>query len=270
MSSGRVAYISISLWLCCFFVQRAIAQSWPNNPGSFLEPNRFAVVSEINDSYLWLEAGFGRDLNSGSVRFGLEGLIWSRLRSLSGFRFPVETADYFFGVYSTFNAFNARHRVRVSHISSHLVDGADTVVGGSSSRFSREFISIERFIYFPRAEVIATIGVRYVFHQVTDVEPSFQIPASLTIPLLTWGSARETKEHPVLAGRFFLTLSADAGPSWPAFSGGVTSRFMFNRTGALDLFARYYHGLSRAGIEGKRQERQVEIGVKVIPFEWFE
>jgi hypothetical protein len=270
MSSGRAAYISISLWLCFACSQRASAQSWPNNPGSFLEPNRFAVISEINDSYLWLEAGYGRDITSGSVKFGLEGLIWSRLRTLSGFRFPVETADYFFGPYATFDLGGGRYRVRLSHISSHLVDGADTVVGGSSSRFSREFFSIERYLYFPRVEVIASVGLRYVFHQVTDVETPFQVPVSLTIPLATWGNTRESKEQPILAGRFFLTLSADAGPSWPAFSGGVTSRFVFSRTAALDLFARYYHGLSRAGIEGKRQERQVEIGMKVIPFEWFE
>jgi hypothetical protein len=269
MLSGRVAYISISLWLL-LAASSAHAQSWPHNPGSFLEPNRFAVISEINDSYLWLEAGYGRDITSGSVKLGLEGLIWSRLRNLSGFRFPVETADYFFGIYGTFNAFKARHRVRLSHISSHLVDGADTVVGGSSSRFSREFISLERYFYFPRSEVMASIGIRYVFHQVTRVETPLQVPASLTVPFMTWGNARETKDRAPLAGRLFLTLSADAGPSWPAFSGGVTSRFAFSRTSFLDLFARYYHGLSRAGIEGKRQERQVEIGVQVIPFEGFE
>lgn len=270
MSSGRVACISISLWLCLWCSQRAGAQSWPHNPGSFLEPGRFAVIGEINDPYLWLEAGYGRDVISGAVNAGLEGLIWSRLRSLSGFRFPVETADYFFGAYATFDAWDGRHRMRIGHISSHLVDGADTIVGGSSSRFSREFISFERALYFPRVDVRGSVGIRYVFHQVTRVETPLQVLGTLSIPFWRWGEARSSREDGTAAGKVFLTLSADAGPSWPAFSGGVTSRFAFNRSASLDLFARYYHGLSRAGIEGKRQERQVEIGMKVIPFEWLD
>lgn len=268
MLSGRVASISISLALLALFFTEATAQSWPHNPGSFLEPNRFAVVSEIDDSYLWLEAGFGRNIIHTQVAFGLEGLIWSRLRNLSGFRFPVETADYFFGIYSTFDLFRAKHRIRLSHISAHLVDGADTVVGGSSSRFSREFISIERAVNnrILGVEVFGAIGIKYVFHQVTDVETSLQIPVSLNIPLVRFGNV----DTSFYQGMLFVTGSTDAGPSWPAFSGGLTCRLGFSRSASLDLFARYYSGLSRAGIEGKRQERQAEIGVQVIPFEWFD
>jgi hypothetical protein len=268
MLSGRVASISISVLLCLAIISDARSQSWSHNPASFLEPNRFGIISEINDSYLWLEAGFGRDIIHTQVAFGLEGLIWSRLRSLSGFRFPVETADYFFGVYSTFDLFQAKHRIRLSHISAHLVDGADTVVGGSSSRFSREFISIERAINneILGIEIFGAIGIKYVFHQVTDVESAFQIPVSLNVPVLRFGNVDTSHAQ----GMLFLTASADAGPSWPVFSGGITCRLGFSRSASLDIFARYNSGLSRAGIEGKREEQQAEIGVQVIPFEWFD
>ena len=264
MSFGRVACISISLVLAS--VTCVAAQSWKTVPGSFLEPNRFGVVSEIDDSYLWLEAGFGRDLTSGHFSFGLEGLIWSRLRSLSGFRFPVETADYFFGPYAIFEFLGAKHRVRVSHISAHLVDGADTVVGGSSSRFSREFISLERSLDAELMGVrsFGSVGIRYVFHQVTEVEPAFQVLASLNARLIRWGNTASNR------GMLLLTVSADAGPSWPAGSAGMTTRWSFSSDTAIDLFARYYFGLSRAGIEGKREERQLEIGLHVIPLEWFD
>lgn len=262
MSSGRAAFISISLLVASF--SDAFAQSWPSVPGQFLEPNRFGVVSEINDSYLWLEAGFGRDITSGDVAIGLEGLIWSRLRNLSGFRFPVETADYLFGAYATFDLLGAKHRARVSHISAHLVDGADTVVGGSSSRFSREFVSLERVFdeEVLGLRLFGSVGVRYVFHQVTEVEPAFQVPASLNARIIQLGTDS--------TGMLFITLSGAAGPSWPAGSAGVTARLAFTSTSAVDLFGRYYFGLTRAGIEGKRQEPQLEIGVHVIPFEWFD
>jgi hypothetical protein len=264
MSFGRAACISISLLILSALGARA--QSWRAVPGSFLEPSRFGVVSEIGDSYLWLEAGFGRDIVSGDLAIGLEGLIWRRLRSLSGFRFPVETADYFFGPYATFDLFGAMHRFRVSHISAHLVDGADTVVGGSSSRFSREFVSLERSLdaHWLGMRFFGSVGVRYVFHQVTEVEPALQLPATLNASLLAWGDSASSQ------GMLLLTASADAGPSWPAGSAGLTSRLSFSDGAAVDLFARYYFGVSRAGIEGKREERQLEIGLHVIPLEWFD
>jgi hypothetical protein len=225
------------------------------------------VVSEINDHFLWLEAGYGRDVIHTQVAVGLEGLIWSRLRNLSGFRFPVETADYFFGLYSTFDLFDAKHRIRISHISAHLVDGADTVVGGSSSRYSREFISLERALDLRIGQVwiFGSVGLKYVFHQVSKVETPLQVPVSMNVPLLRFGNVDTSYAQ----GMLFVTASADAGPSWPAGSLGLTCRLAFSRSSSLDLFARYYAGLTRAGIEGKRQERQLEIGMQVIPFEWF-
>lgn len=225
-------------------------------------------MTEIERPYLWLEAGFGRDIIHTQVAFGLEGLIWSRLRNLSGFRFPVETADYFFGVYSTFDLFHAKHRVRVSHISSHLVDGADTVVGGSSSKYSREFISVERALNdrILGVEVFGAIGIKYVFHQVTHVESPFQIPVSLNVPLVRLGNV----DTSFAQGMLMLSVSADAGPSWPVYSMGLINRLGFGGSSCFDLFLRYRTGLSRAGIEGDTHEQQVEIGVHVVPFEWFD
>ena len=110
--------------------------------------------------------------------------------------------------------------------------------------------------------LFGSLGLRYVFHQVTEVEPAFQVPASLNAQIIKLGGDS--------TGSLFLTLSAAAGPSWPAGSAGLTARLSFTHTSAIDIFGRYYFGLTRAGIEGKRQERQIEIGMHVIPFEWFD
>lgn len=258
--------------LCLFTTQEAKAQSWPEYPGNFLETNRFSVVGEAGDHYLWLEAGFGRDIvRSSVVNFGLEGLIWSRLRNLSDFRFPVETADYFFGGYATFHLFNGLNRVRVSHISSHLVDGSDSVRPGSSSRYSKEFIQLDRaykskLLFF---NIFGSIGARFTFHQVTDLESKFTFPSSFNVSFYTWGKNTLTPDSLGFAGMLFATISANAGPSIPSASYGLTARLAFNNTAAIDLFARYYDGRSRAGVED-RNEEQFEIGMSVIPFNWFE
>jgi hypothetical protein len=276
MSSGRVEFTSIKsiivLLLTCWSVG-ANAQSWKENPGNFLEPNRFAIVAEAGDPYLWIEAGFGRDIvRSPDANVGLEALIWSRLRNLSEFRFPVETADYFFGAYATFPLFGELHRFRISHISAHLVDGSDSVTGGSSSRFSKEFVQIERsyrskLLYFP---VFGTVGARYTFHQVTKLESQLTFPSSVNVGLWQFGRTDLQADSLGLAGMLFATVSGAAGPSIPSASYGLTARFAFNTTTALDLFARYYDGVSRAGVEGTRNEEQIEIGVRVVPFDWFE
>lgn len=252
----------------------ARAQSWPDVPGSFLEPNRFAVVGEVGQPHLWLEAGFGRDLvNIEGVNIGLESLFWSRFRNLSGFRFPVETADYFFGIYSTFDLFGSKHRFRASHVSSHYVDGADTlVVGGSSSKFSKEFVSIERhysskFLWF---NLFGAVGLRYNFHQVTPMESKLQFPSSMSVSLYEFGRARLRPDSLRLAGVLFATISLNAGAFIPAQSYGLTARFAFTDQAALDIFARYYDGKSRAGVEAQTSHDLFEIGVRILPFYWLE
>lgn len=85
--------------------------------------------------------------SDGWLRYGAELMTWTRLRSEGNFKFPVETIDYWFGLYASFKLMpiGIESRLRVAHISSHLVDGlADT--GGTLSRkpfvYSREFAEL--------------------------------------------------------------------------------------------------------------------------------
>lgn len=65
----------------------------------------------------------GADLQ---VELGADFMTWSRLRVETNFKFPVETIDYWFGVHANVGAEGSpwEGRIRVAHISSHVVDGA--------------------------------------------------------------------------------------------------------------------------------------------------
>ena len=268
----------ILLLFVCTAVPRAQEQDaswapkrvpWIQMTGSFLEPNRFAVTRDISRERIRLEAGFGGDIiNIDKTSVGAEGLIWSGLKTLSNFRFPVETADYFFGIYSTYSLhINGRgtpipFRLRLSHISSHFVDGTkDTVIGGSSSRYSREFVSLESQLVPYNAEeswFALSAGIKYVFHQVTDVEPSVQFPITLDLiprflPSMTYP---------------FLTLSTAGSAYFPQYSAALTVRFNTGLNAYLDVYGEYHSGATRYGVEGKLKENGYEFGIKIlqIPF----
>jgi hypothetical protein len=235
--------------------------TWMEMRGSFLEPNRFAVAYDFKPSWLRLDAGYGSEFfRISTVAIGGEGLIWSGLKSTSDFRFPVETADYFFGIYTIFplplwgsNLKPWRMRFRVSHISSHLVDGADTITGGSSSRYSREFVSLETlFDETERSSFRLSLGVRYIFHQVQNIEQPFQFPAVL-----------DFVAYNDQGNQLFATISSAAGPSLAAYSAGITFRHTTSWNSISDLYAEYHTGRTRYGAEGNIKQDGFEVGVRI-------
>ncbi|HYM20276.1 MAG TPA: hypothetical protein VEW28_04645 [Candidatus Kapabacteria bacterium] len=243
---------------------------WMPSRGSFLEPNRFATVADASRNRLRLEAGFGMEtLQIGSTSIGAEGLIWSGLKSLSGFRFPVETADYFFGLYSVFPIpfypFGGTHslsrgRFRIAHISSHLVDGTqDSVVGGASSRFSREFMSIENeygFDYGRLARLRVSVGVKYVFHQVTNIEPTIQFPVSIDYIPFHFSTFTEKDE-------WYITISDAGSAYYPQYSAALTYRLRQDQNSVVELYGEYHTGATRYGVEGSLKEHGFEFGIRL-------
>lgn len=265
MSSGRGASTAIKvlgaarvlgIWLLLgIFARPSVAQTWRAPEISFLEPNHFEVSKQLNASLVWLQMGIGADLYSTpDFQFGLEGKEWSRLRYLSGFRFPVETADYFFGAYSGYWLHKNYFRFRISHISSHWVDGTQNeVVSGSSSKFSREFATLElaRRYTFREVSLRSVIGVRYTFHQVQKLEPTISFPITL-----------ETR---FADGRLGFDLSTATGPSIPTYC--ATALFL-QETKWSELILRlgYSYGYPRAGAELRGpKEKLVELGVSISP-----
>lgn len=99
---------------------------------NIFEP-RIGSSYQFSNDRLRLDIGASFDLADLKIfedietRFGTDFFTYTRLRSEGSFKFPVETSDYFFGVnFSALKKFESTTlsgRLRISHISSHLVDG---------------------------------------------------------------------------------------------------------------------------------------------------
>jgi hypothetical protein len=210
------------------------------------------------------------------MQTGLEALVWSRLRVLSDFRFPVETADYFFGMFFQWGESDYGWRARIGHISSHIVDGTDTgIVGGSSSKYSREFVEIMRQNpWGDHYNILWNIGLRFYFHQVTKSEPLVAVPASITwrfagdLPLrrqeiLVDGSLPQMGE-PQYA--FYLFASSGSGPIWPNAAGGIRAERTARDLGTLDFELSYQYGASWAGTDARIKRSTINLQMDVRGF----
>jgi hypothetical protein len=107
----------------------------------------------------------------GELRVGADFFTLTRLRSEANFRFPVETTDFFFGVNASYKTTLAvgsvlAARVRLAHISAHLVDGSPNVA--QSFVFSREFVDVVGSVMQPTAlgDVRLYAGLNALFHTI--------------------------------------------------------------------------------------------------------
>lgn len=70
---------------------------------------------------------FDLSVNENKMTIGADFFTYTRLRTSGNFKFPVETSDYYFGLntayFDTLASVPMAYRLRVAHISSHLVDG---------------------------------------------------------------------------------------------------------------------------------------------------
>ncbi len=120
---------------------------------SVFEPRIGSVINLTQDN-LRLDIGSSFDLfrnklsNELTYSIGGDFFTYTRLRSETNFKFPVETSDYYFGINSAanFKLFEQdfSSRLRLAHISSHLVDGY-SIAGKflkSPFSYSREFIDL--------------------------------------------------------------------------------------------------------------------------------
>ncbi|MCX6139450.1 MAG: DUF1207 domain-containing protein [Candidatus Kapabacteria bacterium] len=128
-----------------------------------------------------------RDSTRGWMRLGADFMTYTRLRSDGNFKFPVETSDYYFGVNATWQAPQSplQIRLRIAHISSHLVDGSADANGTFVERkpfvYSREFA--ELLVGWTFGALRPYAGVTYVWARQPHTPDPFIPQAGIDIRL---------------------------------------------------------------------------------------
>jgi hypothetical protein len=148
---------------------------------NLLEP-RNGFMFALGEDWLRLDIGTSRDIlqlksDGETISFGADLFTFTRLRSNDNFKFPVETIDFFFGINAGYNKHDGVReyglRIRLSHLSAHLVDGRydvhsrEWINGRDPFTFSKEFI--EFFPYYRVSGFRVYLGLTYIFHIIPEI-----------------------------------------------------------------------------------------------------
>lgn len=137
---------------------------------------RIGTLYQNNTEKVRLDIGHSFDLyrfsafDSTKFSIGCDFFTFTRLRTAGNFKFPVEAADYLFGVNASTSTKAFDHkldvRLRIAHISAHLVDGMaiDTILSRSPFVYSREFIDLCAAMSFDPVRIYA--GCNLMFHTI--------------------------------------------------------------------------------------------------------
>lgn len=195
---------------------------------------RVGSMVQFGDESLRLDIGASIDLNelvrdsvTGWLRVGTDVMTYTRLRSEGNFKFPVETTDFYFGLNATWSAPQSplHARLRLAHISSHLVDGyADTAGVFSRQRpfvYSREFA--ELLVGWTVGAVRPYAGFTYVWARLPRrAEPIIpQAGLDIRLPLTT-------------------SLELRGGYDWKLL--GVNGIYQGTHAAQLGIFAEMWNG----------------------------
>ena len=137
---------------------------------------RVGTMYQFEDNTLRLDIGNSIDLqtlnlsDSLTLSLGTDFFTLTRLRSEGKLKFPVETADFYFGINGAVKSHCTPTtewsvRLRIAHISSHLVDGyaSDSVfVRQKPFVYSREFAEVIGALEFSKQLRIYT-GLTYLW-----------------------------------------------------------------------------------------------------------
>lgn len=116
---------------------------------------RVGTIYDGKNDKMRLDIGTSLDLleisnsEKHKINLGTDFMTYTRLRSEGKLKFPVETSDYFFGInfsgiYQLEDSNSLEYRIRVAHISSHLIDGYTNLPEYTFRQmpfvFSKEFV----------------------------------------------------------------------------------------------------------------------------------
>jgi len=138
---------------------------------------RVGTIFQVNNDKLRLDIGNSFDLmevykDSSEIRIGGDFMTYTRIRSEGRMVFDVETTDYYFGLNTSFRTTifckEFYGRVRLAHISSHIIDGyynGETLTVEPYT-YSREFVDI--VLAVPIDDIRLYFGGNIIFSTIPD------------------------------------------------------------------------------------------------------
>ncbi len=220
------------------------------------EPRIGAATFIGSDSLELYLGGYVRLFGNQGQRWqvGAEGFTISRLRREAHFKFPVELIDYYFGVDyqragTTLNI-PWQLRVRLGHISAHVVDGAFDRL--PSFVYSQEFVTATLRLIFAQLHVLSEIA--YLFSVLPAQLDRLQPAVGATLHLTVSG-------YHLLAGYRLRNVGIGGNRFW-------NHRIVLQVwPPALPLYFQFsfYNGKSYHGMLYDRTERFATLGVFMVP-----
>jgi len=253
---------------CIFFVYHALsAQTFrtfdPLRAGIYEQ--RVGSSYQTNVKRLRLDIGATTDLfhyqydSLTTFSLGSDFFTYTRLRSEENFKFPVETSDYFFGGNISYakkidSQYNLYGRLRIAHISSHLVDGY------SDNGVFREtpFVYSREFFDFLMA-VTTDNGIR-AYAGFTGVWNSQPRDASRFIPQFGFEYTYNVTEW----FAFVAGLDARVVSSTPTFSVQAGLQFLNKDKKGILLSWYNYEGQSMHGMFYRQKDAYGGLGFQIL------
>lgn len=231
-----------------------------------IEP-RMGFMFKTSGNELRLDIGNSIDMASlenslGKFSVGADFFTWTLLRKEENFHFPVDAVDYLFGLNfgykRTAHDYSFGGRLRISHISAHLVDGHydkknNVWLNGQLPRvYSREFIEAMPFYQYRSLRMY--IGITYLFHTDPPVSRKDQYQAGFDYVRkdFIWENV-----SPFVAMDAKLVNRFAESPN-VSFHAGVKIGKQYGR--GLSIYYHYYSGVSTHGEYYDFKEKYSGIG----------
>jgi hypothetical protein len=250
----------------------SVSQSFTGNllfkplTANVFEP-RIGSMYQFEDEKVRLDIGASIDavrfsIDSSSLSAGFDFFTYTRLRSEENFKFPVETSDYFFGAnfcwLGSINDFNLEGRLRISHISSHLVDGysSNSTFWQAPFVYSREFVDLVLAARF--SNIRPYIGTTLVFSTAPDNvnQAIFQAGADAWLDLSSFVALRAGYDLK-FPSNYDMTITN-------AFQAGIMLKT--SSSAGIFLSTYYYHGNSIHGMFYQDIDSYFAIGFEICQF----
>ncbi|MDR0927182.1 MAG: DUF1207 domain-containing protein [Ignavibacteria bacterium] len=224
--------------------------------GTFFQPENDKLRLDIGTSLDLLHIYSDSNI---TARLGGDFFILSRLRSEGHFKFPVETADYYFGLNaSATTSCNVSARLRVAHISSHLIDGYTDNYEFIQPLFvySREFVDLA--IAYNTKYVRPYIGVTAIFSTIPKDVNTFvpQLGFDFNYPIISPISIAGGYDLKVVGGDNMANVVSNS------LQLGV--ELSLSPTTALSLNYYYYNGYSIHGMFYNQKESYNGFGIQFV------